>query len=222
MSKVVCVQCDSVINCQSLLQPKIEAFDSIRDTLNNHLEKLSRVDNWYDFFQNSLNSVLSVHVAMFGVIVTIAIAVFGFKAWDGRKNIKELEKSQENIRNENKKISEDMEQCKNEISAQKYKIFTTSCYTQFLLCLKFSHKDDILKYLKSIADIIENPIFDSDKNISFYITQKKNIEEIKARFIQSPKDNVLDKEIEVAFAELDEFEKANLSSDEILNSNIRY
>lgn len=51
---------------------------------------------WYNFYSNLYHDLVSSHVALFGALITIAVAIFGFKYWNDNvnleKRIKELSK----------------------------------------------------------------------------------------------------------------------------------
>ena len=43
---------------------------------------------WYNFYSNLYHDLVSSHVALFGALITIAVAIFGFKYWNDNVNLK--------------------------------------------------------------------------------------------------------------------------------------
>lgn len=44
--------------------------------------------HWYNFYSNLYHDLVSSHVALFGALITIAVAIFGFKYWNDNVNLK--------------------------------------------------------------------------------------------------------------------------------------
>ena len=90
----------------SLMANKINQFDSLmRDTIS--------VKYWYNFFDNSLEKVLSIHVGIFSALVTFAVAMILIKYWFDHS------KFEERIKEIEKERKEEIDVLKNELAVVK-------------------------------------------------------------------------------------------------------